>query len=266
MTAVVAALGLTVALMAMVLVGLLRSNADVLRSLHDLGIRESELGGEGTRRRRSRDVRTTEGVPAPRSEGSGLGVHDIAGVTPDGGAVQVGLAGSGGLALLAFLSSGCSTCHAIWASLGTGDVEALPGYPDTRIIVVTQGPDEESPAGVRDLAPEGLTTVMSTAAWEDYEIPVSPYFVLVDGERGVVGEGAAGTWSQLIGLLQKAVADVGLPPVLSPDDVSRRELLRGRRLADRADRALLAAGIDPSLPDEGQLPVEPGDIPDAGRP
>ena len=75
-------------------------------------------------------------------------------------------------------------------------------------MVVTNGPEAESPAAVADLAPPRLVTLMSSHAWDDYGVPVSPYFVLVDGPTGrVVGEGAGTSWDQVIDLLAKATAD-----------------------------------------------------------
>lgn len=253
LTAVVVGLAIVVALLAVLVVGLLRSNADVLRTLHDLGVREEELRGSGPRARARPELRTTDGVPGPRGLDAGVAVHDIAGATPDGGAARVGIEGSSELTLLAFLSSGCTTCHGFWSALRHPDVEVVPGHPGTRVVIVTRGPEDESPPAVLELAPPGLVTVMSSEAWDDYEVPVSPYFMLVDGTRGVLGEGASATWTQLVGLLEKAVADGGI--VLEPGEqpISRRELLSRR--AQRADRALLDAGIDPADPDAGTGPA-----------
>jgi hypothetical protein len=40
-----------------------------------------------------------------------------------------------------------------------------------------------------------LPVVMSSEAWDDYEVPGSPYFLLVDGTPAtVVAEGEASTW------------------------------------------------------------------------
>ena len=77
------------------------------------------------------------------------------------------------------------------------------------------------------LASPRITTVMSSEAWDAYGIPMSPYFVLVDGTRGVIGEGAAASWAQVIDLLGKAAADAGLA-VDGRDVLTRRDLLRGR--------------------------------------
>ncbi|HLT70463.1 MAG TPA: hypothetical protein VKZ72_09880 [Acidimicrobiales bacterium] len=275
MTAAIVALGVVVGLLGVLVVGLLRSHADVLRALHDLGIGEDDLAAAGSAegrrsigRRTTRttgEVRMVPGVAAP-GDSSSLGrLVDVSGVDPHGGAVHVGIDGSRGMTLLAFLSAGCSTCRDFWRAFGTDEVEQVPGR-DTRVVVVTRGPEEESPSEVAALASDRVTTVMSSAAWDDYDVPVSPYFLLIDGSRGVVGEGAGGSWAQVVDLLRKAAADAGL--VLDDEGgrprFTRRDLLVGRDRELRADRELAAAGIEPGSP-ELYAPlhaVPPGDGPD----
>jgi hypothetical protein len=296
--AAVVALGMVVALLGVLVVGMLRSHADVLRVLHDLGIGEDQLAGEaaaenpsaGTvraagadrsagRAQRARQtaassrtatdpgIRTVDGVAAP-GETSALGrLADIDGVDPHGGAVRIGLragAGAGaGTTLLAFLSTGCGTCQDFWRAFGTDEIDAVPGG-DTRVVVVTRGPEEESPAAVADLAPDRVTTVMSSAAWDAYDVPLSPYFLLVDGTRGVVGEGASASWAQVVDLLGKAAADAGLALAGGPARLSRRDLLRAGGNRDRevrADRELAAAGIEPGSPALYEPVHDPTDSP-----
>lgn len=257
MTAAVVVLGVAVALLGVLVVGLLRSHADVLRALHELGIGEdglqSSAGASHEHAAGERlavgdpGIRTVPGVAEPGPE-SALGrLADVDGVDPHGGAVRIGLHGASSATLLAFLSTGCSTCAEFWRAFGTDEVDAVPG-DDTRVVVVTRGPDEESPAAVADLAPQQVTTVMSSAAWDDYLVPVSPYFVLVDGTRGVIGEGASASWAQVVDLLGKAAADAGMALDGGPR-MSRRDLLRGRDREARADRELEAAGIEPGAPE-----------------
>ena len=260
-----------VGLLGFLLVGLLRSHAEILRALHDLGVNLEDgarPGGTptfaavsgvdpGGRPRPGVDeaIRVTDG---PESLGRGA---DLMGVTPSGEAAVVGIgAGSGGgLTLLAFLSSGCLTCEEFWLALGEGRTWRPDGN-DGRTVIVTHGADRESPSQVAGLAPAGLTTLMSTEAYEDYGVPVSPYFVLVDGrDRRIVGEGAAGSWDQLVSLLAKAAADGGMGLGAKR---GRREILTGRARSARVDAELEAAGIgpgDPSLYPDGALPeaVEP---------
>jgi len=248
MAAALVAVVLVVALLGVLVVGLLRSHADVLRALHDLGVGEAQLRGEApiAAGRASAGIRTVPGVPEP-PEGSALGqLHDISGRLPDGGAARISLVGTEGTTLLAFLSSGCTTCQDFWRAFGTDEVSAVPGA-DTRVVVVTRGPEEESPAAVAELAPSRVTTVMSTEAWDDYDVPVSPYFLLVDGRAGVVGEGASSSWAQVVDLLGKALADQGIEA--AAPQLTRRDLLMGRDREQRVDRELARAGIEPGSPD-----------------
>ncbi|MBS1836613.1 MAG: hypothetical protein JST64_02835, partial [Actinobacteria bacterium] len=142
-----------------------------------------------------------------------------------------------------FLTTGCTTCHSFWSAFASG-VE-LPA-PDIRLVVVTQGEEAESPARVAQLASPGVTVVMSTDAWEDYGVPVAPYFALVD-DGAVVGEGAAATWPQVVDLLGRSLADAGRS-LTAAGSRSRRAFLTGRDRTERIDAELAAAGIGPGDP------------------
>ena len=49
---------------------------------------------------------------------------------------------------------------------------------------------------------------MSSDAWTDYEVPGSPFFVLVDGRDGRrIGEGVANRMSQVAELVRRAEVD-----------------------------------------------------------
>ena len=262
MTVAVVLLGVVVALLAVLVVSLLRSHAEILRALHDLGVDldPSHAATPDQQARATRAARaagapvdaamadvpfdTVDGVPAPAAL-LGIGAVDLAGTDPRGDAVAVGVTGARHRTLLAFLTSGCTTCRGFWAAFANG-VE-LPA-PDIRLVVVTKGEEAESPATIAELAPGGVQVVMSTEAWEDYGVPVAPYFALVDGDE-VVGEGAAGTWQQVTDLLGKALADAGHSMAAGRSVApSRRAFLTGRERADRIDAELAAAGIEPGDP------------------
>jgi hypothetical protein len=100
---------------------------------------------------------------------------------------------------------------------------------------------------------------MSTEAWGDYRVPVSPYFILVDGPTGsVAGEGSATSWRQVASLLEQALADAAAAPARRPRG-SGAERLR------RAEEELQAAGIQPGHPSlyPASPPAAPG--PDQAR-
>src|SRR4051812_29013456 len=203
MIAVVIAEAVAIALLGLLVAGLLRSHAEILRRLHALGASGDPHGPVGPV-----DVEfgVQPGVTAPRA--SATPAYDVVGVTPFDEAAAIAVVGQPGRTLVAFLSSGCLTCGGFWRAFAGGRV-TLP--PATRLVIVTKSPAEESESAVRDLAPAGLPVVMSSAAWEDYGVPGSPYFVLVDGPSGrVVGEGAATGWQQVSELMMQALGDAAL--------------------------------------------------------
>jgi hypothetical protein len=193
----------------LLIVGLLRSHAEILRRLAAV-----EGGG-----RVPREPATT-----------GEEAADISGETPWGDSVKLSLQTAPEPTLLAFLSTGCGACGALWDGLRAG-----APVDGARVVVVTQGADAESRPLVRELAPEGAEVVMSSEAWRAYGIPGSPHFVLVDGGR-VAGQGAAAAWEQIGALVRQARVDVA--------DGARST---GERAA-RAEEALAAAGIGPGHP------------------
>ena len=84
---------------------------------------------------------------------------------------------------------------------------------------------------------------MSTQAWVDYSVPVSPYFILVDGPSGrIVGEGSGTSWEQVVALLARAAADGPVAPPAVSRPTSR---LNGRERAALIDQELRGHGIEP---------------------
>jgi hypothetical protein len=220
MTALITCETVLLVLLVVLVAGLLRSHAEILRRLGPAGtggIDGAGIAPAGPERAASR---RDPGVPAP----------DLAGATPTGDAIKLSFAtATGDPVLLAFLSSGCTTCQRFWEGLGD---RRLPG--DLRLVVVAHDASRESPTRLRALASPGVPVVMSSTAYEEYGVPGSPYFVLVDG--GVRGEGVATTWTALDSLLRDAIGD------------SNQETA-GRR-SDRIEERLAAAGVtagDPSL-------------------
>jgi hypothetical protein len=252
-------LGVVVLLLAVLVAGLLRSHADILRSLHELGVGVGEPGetpdhghagggggGAGGMAGPS-SVPVTMGPPLP-GERQSTSAPTVVGVTPAGDALAVGMDGGDHLTLLAFLSSGCATCAGFWKAFHRPDQLGLPAH--TRLVVVTKGPEFEIPAEVATRTPPRLPVVMSTEAWGDYEVPGSPFFVLVDARSGRrIGEGVANHFHQVADLVRRAEADAR---PFSPGDRGQAPAggLDGpeRELANDLD--LMRAGIlpgDPSL-------------------
>ena len=252
MVALAVVLSVVVLLMAVLVAGLLRSHADILKSLHELGVGVGEPGEAqdhhaGAARASSGQVQVpvTMGPPLP-GERNSTSAPTVAGVTPTGNALAVSMDGGDHLTLLAFLSSGCASCAGFWRAFHRPDQLGLPAH--TRLVVVTKGPDLEIPAEVAAQAPPRLPVVMSTEAWGDYEVPGSPFFVLVDARSGRrIGEGVANHFHQVADLVRRAEADAR--PVAQRSQ-ALAEGLDGpeRELANDLD--LMRAGIlpgDPSL-------------------
>lgn len=238
MTALVVIEGIVILLLVVVVTGLLRSHGEVLRRLHALDGGEddhqhSHAGGRG------------DGLAVTRSA-SGTAPDAIAGETPTGGSAMVALRGSRGYTLVAFLSSGCTTCRPFWEAFTAG--AEMPA-DDVRPVIVTKSPHEESPSRIAELAPPSVPVLMSSDGWQAFNIPVSPYFVLVEASTGtVVGEGAAASWDNVRNLLVQAMADTG----------RIGGVRNARRRGDHIEEQLQAAGIEPGDPSLFRNPHEDG--------
>jgi hypothetical protein len=220
-----------IGLLGLLVAGLLRSHAEILRQLHHLG---GGLDLSGAPPVRHPPPRSTSGRPAG-SERRAVG--SLVGQTPGGEVVSLALDRPGQRTMLLFLSSGCGTCAAWWEGLRAGThTQVLPG---TEVIVVARDAAEESPSLLVGMAPADVPVVLASAAWEAFSVPGSPYAVLVDGaDAAVIGEGVAHSWEQLGSLVGQHLGDV---------------VLRGRER--RADADLRSAGIHPGHP---SLRPEPG--------
>lgn len=234
MTAVVAALSIVVLLLAVLVVGLLRSHAGVLRRLHELGAGLEPDPGAPTPARRPTGA--TGGAGGPRRDvPDGRRAVDVAGVTPEGDPVAIRVLDVEHDTLLVFLSGGCTTCVTFWEDLAD---PSLPG--DLRAVIVTRGVEEESPSAVQQLAPPGATVVMSSEVWSALQIPGSPFVVHVDGPSGRVrGEGTAASWQQVLDLFLRADGEAGMGWSKAGADRRREQAL---------DRLLLEAGVAPGDP------------------
>jgi hypothetical protein len=233
MGALVAVETVLLVLIVVLLAGLLRSHAEILRRLgpaDPAGPAETIPPSAAPTRRRDGHS------PAPV----------VAGSTPSGDVVKLAFDGGAvGPTLLAFLTSGCSSCAAFWQRLG-GD--QLPDR--VQPVIVVRGRERESPSRLRSLGPSDVPVVMSSRAWEEYGVPGAPYFVLVDG--GVRGEGVATSWPALASLVADAIAD---------EDAARDSVRLGGAVRRPIDQTFAAAGIGPDDPS-----LYPGRTPDTGAP
>lgn len=206
LTALVAVETVVLALLALLLIGLLRSHAEILRRLpeaagdteHGEGAARPPTDAGGQRDRATLPAH----LPGPR--GAGGPVVDIVGSTLDGAQMSISPAKTD--TLVAFLSSGCLTCKTFWDGLRADRREPLP--QNIRLLVVVKDREMESPSRLRDLAPPDLPVVMSSQAWTDYDVAMSPYFLFVEADGGTVrSEGSASSWEQVHSLLRDAIED-----------------------------------------------------------
>jgi hypothetical protein len=213
MTAIVSIETVLLVLLVVLVAGLLRSHAEILRRLGPDG------GGS-----------PIPPVPAPAApRRGGVPAPPLTGSTPGGDALSLSFTGDSGVpTLLAFLTSGCGTCAHFWERLEEAQLPL-----GVQKVIVTKGAETEQPGRLRKLAPAGIPVVMSSQAWHDYAVPGAPYFVLVDG--AVRGEGVATTSAALSSLVSDAIED-------------QRVAFEGGGAARSVDDTFAAAGIGPDHP------------------
>jgi hypothetical protein len=226
-TALVVVETMLLVLLSVLVVGLLRSHAEILRRLEAGDVPQ-------------RSATQTLAIAQPRDDAPAPA--DVGGVTLAGDALQIAVGAPGTRTLLAFLTSGCSVCGGFWQALRDGAATTAPG--GARVVIVTRDSSMESPSRLRELAPPGLPVIMSSQAWQDYRVPLAPYFVLLDGTAGTVeGEGAAESWGQVASLLRDATEDQAM----------------AEQFGDRVERDLASAGIGPDHASLYSAQAEAGD-------
>src|SRR4051794_39206204 len=202
------------ALLVLLVAGLLRSHAEILRRL-----------GPG-------DDSRDPVLPEPPSVISTRAPADIAGTTLEGDAVKVSLGAAAPPTMVAFLTSGCAVCGNFWDDMRRGrHTDHLDR--DMRLVVVTKDTTHESPSKLERLRPDDVPVVMSSAAWDAHRVPAAPYFVYVEGGL-VQGEGSATTWKQIASLMRDAEHDA--------------RYANGDERTDRIDEIPEASGIGPGAP------------------
>ncbi len=246
MTALVSVETVLLVLLVVLVAGLLRSHAEILRRL-------------GPPQDSDSDVPTPSAATGARDA---VAAPAVSGVTPSGDVVSLAFEGADAApTLLAFLTSGCGTCAGFWDSLGE---QRLP--PGIQTVIVAHGAERERPARLRSLGPVGVPVVMSSQAWTDYHVPGAPYFVLVN--ETIRGEGVATTWHAVASLVGDAIEDEREARAGAALSVARSGGSAGGGSgsvrARRIDETLAAAGIGPDHPSlfPGGGADEPGSVHD----
>jgi hypothetical protein len=213
--------------------GLLRAYATVLKRLHQL---DGAPSGP-----KPFELDSATPVAAPTSRDEWTAGHDLAGETVRAELVSTRVVGVEHDTVLLFLSSGCASCEVFWSELARP--VTLPS--NTRLVIVTQGADSESRDAIAVLASPDLDVLMSTPAWRDYEVPGSPHVVYVEGRSGRVrGEGTGQSWGQVAQLLARATGDTTFLDGKAPAGKPKRDA----EIEAQIDRELMAAGIRPGDP------------------
>ena len=88
---------------------------------------------------------------------------------------------------------------------------------------------------------------MSDEMWDQFRVPMTPYFLLLDGQAMVIGEGAATNWKHLLGLLRQSASDAATGPV-SLDTEGREHF---------TDAQLKSSGVEPGDPSLYENPIDP---------
>lgn len=194
MAAVLAIDTTLVVLLTVLVAGVLRSHAEILRAVRvyadpaDQGVVEAGTPGEF----QPTGIVEALGLVGQRIDGSGVEVPLWSKDDRD--------------TVLAFLSTGCVSCETFWNTFG--GTRDLGFESDTRVIIVAKDLEEESRGRLRRWAPAHHELVLSSRAWRDYRIPQSPYFIYIRGaDARLVGEGSAGTWSQVLKMMGEAAED-----------------------------------------------------------
>ncbi len=239
MAAVVVVEAVAIALLTLLVAGLLRSHAEMLRALHRLGVDvavgEDQQTGHAGPASHGHAPRLLSIGDRPGGQRGGQAAADISGVTVQGEAIQVGMAPAEQPTLVAFLSSGCGTCGPLWQAMSDAMTSGL-FKEGLRVVVVTRSPEEESVSALRSMMPKGALVVLSSQAWADYSVPGSPYFAYVAAGSSIVqGEGTGRSWEQVADLLSRAEADA------TPAGAGGG----GRQREAHVDAELMAAGVWP---------------------
>lgn len=244
MTAVVVVLSVAVAVLAVLVAGLLRAYADLLRRLHAL-----DGGGQDAAAQvgatAAPPFQVADGVaPAPvRVEGreEWTAAHDVQGTTPAGEVLTMRLVSVEHDTIAVFLSTGCTGCERYWTELQEGWRPS-----GSRLVVLTKGPEDESPSLVAAIAPRDVEVVMSSQAWADYDVPGSPFVVAVHGPSGRVrGHGSASSLAQVEGLIGLAGGDA---PVAGGAGGGVVKSAGDREREADVDAELARSGIGPGHP------------------
>jgi hypothetical protein len=239
MTWVVAALTVVVAVQTLFVLGLLRSHADLLARVAQLAEREPARAAEPS------PTAMPEGVvPAPATLEQTV-VRSIEGLDHELEPYRLAVRDvSTPYLLVAFLSTSCFSCLDIWRDVIEGGEAASTvdaGDDTASLLIVLKAREYENLGKATALARETpVPVLLSGSAWEELDVPGSPYFALIaTGEERVVGAGSAQSWHQLKSLASDGMLELSLATKPSSNGGGYRSII------EREDDDLARAGIHP---------------------
>lgn len=241
MTWVVAALTIAVGLLTLLVLGVLRSHAEVLARLN-------AIASGSTGPAAPQGLTMPEGVVAPADGVSDAELTALVGQDLDLQPLDISVvSGPGEFLLVAFLSTTCLTCMDIWRDVIAGGEESAMidagAGGRAAVAIALKGRELENLGKARALTEETPVPVLfSQEAWDALEVPGSPYFALLERRNGrVVGAGSAQSWPQIMSLASDGMLELS---VHNGDE--RRRGYRG--IIAREDEDLRRAGIGPGHP------------------
>ena len=167
---------LVLALLVVLVAGLLRSHARILQALHSLGVDLDSATGNEPQPAGTTAATTPVALRLPKlsvTRPAGGPAFNITGMAATGESVSIAVLGARVDTLIAFLSTGCTTCAGFWDALRAGAGDDLPDC--TRLIVVTRG---GKPWVV--LAPPALPVQAEAAdgqlKWPDFAARLAPHY------------------------------------------------------------------------------------------
>ena len=154
MAAVVAVLAVAVAVLTLLVLGLLRSHAEILQRLHELdggveagtnaatGVSPAAARPAGPRTVSRAEFNIFPQVQAPPEREGFTDGRDLGGVGLDDDALTIRVVGVEHRTLVAFLSGTCLTCQRFWDAFPKPQKLGLPR--DVRLVIVTKGPSRRA--------------------------------------------------------------------------------------------------------------------------
>ncbi len=132
-------------------------------------------------------------------QGLDIGTQALAFNLPDATGQMVSLGDfAGQRVLLAFSSTECPVCAEVWPHLETFSERA----GDVQVVMISHGTVEENWQLVEEQGFDFPVLAGDDAVAQDYQVPGTPFFYVIDGDGVIAKSGFAGTLEQLEALVE----------------------------------------------------------------